>query len=87
MERIKKELKTLEASGQLRIIPKIEEKLDGNLVINGKIYKNFASNDYLGISTKTELRRDFFNKYDYQMSSASARLLTGTSNDVSSSPS
>ncbi|MBE7711809.1 MAG: pyridoxal phosphate-dependent aminotransferase family protein [Cyanobacteria bacterium SIG31] len=81
MERIKEELKTLEASGQLRIIPKIEEKLDGNLVINGKIYKNFASNDYLGISTKTELRRDFFNKYDYQMSSASARLLTGTSNE------
>ena len=38
----------------------------------------FASNDYLGISTKLDLENEFL-KDRYLLSSASARLLTGSS--------
>jgi 8-amino-7-oxononanoate synthase len=62
----------------LRTIPDIEYKTDGKVVIKGKEYSNFASNDYLGISTKDSLRKEFLNTHDYLLSSASARLLTGT---------
>ena len=73
------ELEILKNKGQLRTIPNIESKSDGKIVIDGKEYINFASNDYLGISTKTELEKEFLNNHFYQLSTASARLLTGSS--------
>ena len=76
---IKQELESLKNKGQLRSIPNIESKSDGKIVIDGNEYINFASNDYLGISTKFDLRREFFKNSDYLMSTASARLLTGSS--------
>ena len=80
MDRIAEELEKLKQNNQLRTIPNIESKSDGKIVADGIEYINFASNDYLGISTKDELRTEFLNKSDYlPMSSASARLLTGTS--------
>lgn len=72
------ELEVLRNKGQLRTIPNVEAKSDGKIVINGKEYVNFASNDYLGISTKLELEKEFL-KHTYPLSSASARLLTGSS--------
>ncbi len=79
MDTIIKELEKLRLNNQLRIVPEIDSKSDGIIVINNKKYKNFASNDYLGISTKTELREEFLKKNKSLMSSASARLLTGSS--------
>ncbi len=79
MDRIKDELEKLRINNQLRIIPNVEAKSDGKIIINGIEYINFASNDYLGISTKTELREEFIKQNNSLLSSASARLLTGSS--------
>ncbi len=76
---IKQELEALKNKRQLRSIPNIEAKSDGRIIIDGKEYINFASNDYLGISTKAGLRQEFLKNADYLMSTASARLLTGSS--------
>ena len=81
MNSIKEELRNLQVIGQFRQIPEIEYKLDGKVVIDGKEYINFASNDYLGISTKSALRNEFISQNTSLLSSASARLLTGTSNE------
>jgi 8-amino-7-oxononanoate synthase len=84
MQKIKDELKKLELVGQLRKIPNIEVKTDGKIVIDGKEYINYASNDYLGISTKTQLVKEFINSYNDNFplfSSASARLLSGSSSE------
>lgn len=76
---IKSVLKELDNKGQLRKIPNIQAKTDGKIVVDGVEYINFASNDYLGISTKSNLRNEFLSKNNSLLSSASARLLTGTS--------
>lgn len=79
MQKIKDELNKLKVSGQIRKIPSIQTKTDGKVLIDGVEYINFASNDYLGISTKTKLIDEFLSNNNSLMSSASARLLTGTS--------
>ena len=81
MERIKEELNRLETVDQLRKIPSITHKTEGRILIDGIEYINLASNDYLSISTNTELRNEFLQANNSLMSSASARLLTGTSNE------
>ena len=81
MERIKENLKKLEYSDNLRKIPNISAKFEDKISINGIEYKNFASNDYLGISTDVDLRNAFLNTNNSLMSSASARLLTGSSQE------
>lgn len=85
MDRIAEELERLKNNNQFRKIPDVEAKADGKIVIDGAEYVNFASNDYLGISTKEALRQEFLNKFDADllMSSASARLLTGSSPEYS----
>ena len=72
-------LNRLKEKGQFREIPNIEAKSDGKIVLDGKEYINFASNDYLGISTKRGLAEEFLASGFYPLSSASARLLTGSS--------
>lgn len=80
MQRIREELKILEEKGNLRHIPSIDSKSDGKIVVDGVEYINFASNDYLGISTKQELINEFLDTpKHYLLSSASARLLSGSS--------
>ncbi len=76
---IKQELEVLRSKGQLREIPDIQAKSDGKIVVDRKEYINYASNDYLGISTKDDLRREFLNQNNSLLSTASARLLTGSS--------
>lgn len=76
---IKTELELLNSKGQLRSIPDIQSKSDGKIIIGRKEYINFASNDYLGISTKDALRMEFLSQNNSLLSSASARLLTGSS--------
>lgn len=81
MQKIREELSKLEENGQFRRIPDIETKEDGKVIIGGKEYINFASNDYLGISTKKDLIKEFSKTGEYLYSSASARLLSGTSRE------
>ena len=73
------ELEILKNKGQLRTIPNIESKSDGKITIDGTEYVNFASNDYLGVSTKLDLEKEFLKTQEHLLSSASARLLTGSS--------
>ena len=63
---IKQELEALKTKGQLRKIPDIQSKSDGKIVIAGKEYINFASNDYLGLSTKDDLRNSLDKCADIQ---------------------
>ena len=81
MQGINEELELLEENGQFRRIPPIVSKSDGKLLLGDKEYVNFASNDYLGVSTKQELIEEFIDSHQQLplFSSASARLLTGTS--------
>ena len=79
MQKILEELEKLKHNNQFRTIPDVESKSDGKIFIEGKEYKNFASNDYLGISTKRFLRDEFLSQNNSLLSSASARLLTGSS--------
>lgn len=78
MDTIKNELSLLETKGQLRKVPKIYTKTNNIINIDGVNYINFASNDYLNISTDLELRKEFLSQNNSLLSSASARLLTGS---------
>ena len=80
---VEEELEKLKTNYQLREIPKITDKIDGKVFIDGKEYINFASNDYLGISTKKELIDEFLSENRSLLSSASARLLSGNSFEYS----
>ena len=79
MNKIENELIKLKNIGQFRSIPNIHSKAGNRILINGTEYLNLASNDYLGISTDAGLRTEFIKQNDSLLSSASARLLTGTS--------
>ena len=81
MNDIRESLEKLKIKGQYRKIPNIDYKLGNKVVIDGKEYLNFASNDYLGISTKTNLIDEFLTNNKSLFSSASARLLSGSSSE------
>jgi len=81
MQRIREHLEQLERNGQLREIPEIISKTAGKITINNKDFINFASNDYLDISTNLDLKKEFLSQNNSLMSSASARLLTGSSKE------
>lgn len=77
------EIEKLTEKGNLRRIPDIDEKVGKSLKINNNEMLNFSSNDYLNLSTDRVIINEFINKYqnnnEFIFSSASARLLTGTS--------
>ncbi|MBE7703010.1 MAG: pyridoxal phosphate-dependent aminotransferase family protein [Cyanobacteria bacterium SIG28] len=81
MQRIREELETLKNNGQYRSIPDIFCKANNKIIIEGNEYINFASNDYLSISTNENLRNEFLANDRSFFSSASARLLSGTSKE------
>ena len=63
-----------------RCIKNINHKHGKYVNIEGKDLLNLSSNDYLGLSTNKELLNEFLSKFSdkYFLSSASARLLSGT---------
>ena len=62
MDRIKKELEIIKEKGQFLTIPDVNSKSDGKIMVDGVEYYNLASNDYLGISTKDNLRKEFLSE-------------------------
>lgn len=77
------EIEKLIEKNNLRTIPDIKEKYGKFLKIDGKELLNLSSNDYLNLTTNKELINEFVDKYrnnnEFLFSSASSRLLTGTS--------
>ena len=47
------------------------------LFFNGEKYLNLSSNDYLGIASNEEIRKNFLKNANYSLGSTSSRLLTG----------
>lgn len=83
MYEFKNELEILKERNTFRQIPNISDKKETFVNINGKALLNFSSNDYLNLSTNKDLIKEFLKEYshtqEFQFSSASARLLSGTS--------
>ena len=77
------ELKRLKKNNSYRQIPEITEKDGKYVVVDGKKLLNLSSNDYLNLSGNEDLAKEFMNEFSEnpqcQFSSASARLLSGTS--------
>jgi len=77
------ELTKLKQDDCLRKISNIFYKEGKYIIVNGKKYINLSSNDYLGLSTNKDMIQEFIetnkNNNEFLFSSASARLLTGTS--------
>ena len=63
-----------------RYIKNIESRFDKFIKFNNVTMLNLSSNDYLNISTNKELTDEFLSTIgkNYFLSSASARLLSGT---------
>ena len=76
------ELNKLKESDTYRQIPNISEKDGEYVVINDEKLLNLSSNDYLNISTNENLAKEFMKYFcsnpQCQFSSASARLLSGS---------
>lgn len=83
MFEFEEELENLKEKNIYRQIPEIIEKTGKYVIFNDKKLLNFSSNDYLNLSTNDELSKEFIDYYsknnNIQFSSASARLLSGTS--------
>ena len=77
------ELENLKNNSCYRSIKNIQKKLGKYIFVDNKKMLNLSSNDYLNISTNTDLKSEFIEKYktspEFIFSSASARLLTGSS--------
>ena len=77
------ELENLKNNSCYRSIKNIQKKLGKYIFVDNKKMLNLSSNDYLNISTNSDLKSEFIEKYktspEFIFSSASARLLTGTS--------
>ena len=78
-----KEIENLKKIDNYRQIYNIQKKSGKYVFIDNKRLLNLSSNDYLGLSTDKKLLKEFinsnFNDDEFLFSSASSRLLTGTS--------
>ncbi|MBR5303308.1 MAG: 8-amino-7-oxononanoate synthase [Candidatus Gastranaerophilales bacterium] len=83
MQSYKQKLEELRENSSYRTIKNIQEKDGKYIIVDDKKMLNLSSNDYLNLSTDNDLKLEFIEKYknhpDFLFSSASARLLTGSS--------
>lgn len=76
---MKEALDKLKEKDMIRYLISSENR-QNKIVIDGKSYLNFSSNDYLGISSRVDWQEEFLNSLDknqYLMGATSSRLLTG----------
>ncbi len=84
---MKQELENLKKNGLLRrLITSRSEGVD--ILVNGKKFLNFSSNDYLGISSRLDLQKEFFESLPnytskFLLGSSASRLLTGNFEEFS----
>lgn len=83
MQNLVEKLEDLKLNSGFRTIKNIKEKIGKYVIVDDKKMLNLSSNDYLNLSTDKELVEEFTKKYiknpEFIFSSASARLLTGSS--------
>ena len=83
MQSYEKKLDELKEKSSFRTIKNIKEKVGKYIIVDDKKMLNLSSNDYLSLSTNADLKLEFIDRYknnsEFLFSSASARLLTGTS--------
>lgn len=83
MQNYQKKLNKLKENSSFRTIKNIEQKDGKYIIVDGKKMLNLSSNDYLNLSTDNDLKLEFIEKFknnpEFLFSSASARLLTGSS--------
>lgn len=83
MQNYEDKLKELKDNSNFRTIKNISEKVSKYIIVDGNKMLNLSSNDYLNLSTDRNLIAEFVEKYknnpEFIFSSASARLLTGSS--------
>ena len=83
MQNYEEKLAHLKAQSSFRSIKNIKEKQGKYIIVDDKKMLNLSSNDYLNLSTDSNLKLEFIEKYknhnEFLFSSASARLLTGSS--------
>ncbi len=83
MQNYTAELEKLKNDAQFRAIKNIKEKFSKYIIVGDRKMLNLSSNDYLNLSTDKNLISEYTDRYknhpEFLFSSASARLLTGTS--------
>lgn len=83
MQNYKQKLEELKENSSFRTIKNIQKKEGKYIFVDDKKMLNLSSNDYLNLSTDNDLKLEFIEKYknhpEFLFSSASARLLTGSS--------
>ena len=83
MHNYDEKLKELKDNSNFRTIKNIKEKVSKYIIVDNIKMLNLSSNDYLNLSTDKNLTTEFVEKYkdspEFIFSSASARLLTGSS--------
>jgi len=83
MRNFTSELNILKEKSVFRYIKDIQKKEGKYIFLNNKKMLNLSSNDYLNIGANVDLKNEFIEKYknhcDFFFSSASARLLSGSS--------
>ena len=78
-ERLRSQLASLNDHSNLRQLPSILHE-ERDIIVNGQRMLNLSSNDYLGLASDIELRREFLDTLTpetFLPSSSSSRLLTG----------
>ncbi len=83
-EYIDKQLASLDGRDQMRKLTNIDFTADGAAKLGGREMMNLSSNDYLGLATDQQLKKEFFDRIasdpcssSYSLAAASSRLLTG----------
>lgn len=79
-KRLEDNLKNRKSKNRLRSLQKADRAHDSaSLFINGELYTNFSSNDYLGLSHHPKLiRQSVLYTQKYGTGSSSSRLITGS---------
>ena len=81
MSRPEKILERLKAQDNHRALVNVENH-GADILVEGRRYKNFSSNDYLGLAGNLSLQKAFFAQLpecEFLLSNPSSRLLTGNS--------